>query len=1184
VIVSVRPCFFHVLVAAIGIASAAFGTSEPGDVARIDFNRDIRPHLSDKCYQCHGPDSASRKAGLRLDRREDALAVLVPGDPLASELVARITAADPGERMPPAESTKTLDEGEVALLRRWIAEGAAWQVHWSFIAPERPVVPTVAHGDAVRNPIDAFVIARLEQEGLAPSPPADRATLARRLALDLVGLPLSPERVDAFVADDAPRAQERLVDELLASDQHGEHMARYWLDAARYADTHGLHLDIRREMWPWRDWVVRAFNANMPYDQFTIEQLAGDLLPEPTHEQRIATGFNRNHVTTSEGGAIDAEYLVKYAADRVETTATVWMGLTFGCAHCHDHKFDPISQREYFEFFAYFNNTTERAMDGNRKDPPPVLRAPTATDARRLADLQAQIADLEAQLEAPMPELDDAQVAWERAWRDATPDRWSVLRPVEATSTGGTTLRTLDDGSVLATGDNPDRDVYELVARTDRTGLRLLRLEALVHGELPHTGPGRAANANFVLSEIEVEIAPVSDPESRVPLAMVSASADHEQMNGPYPVSAALDGVVDDTNGWAVEGYARREDRMAVFVSAEPFGFEGGTELRIRLRFETHFKQHAIGRARIAVADDPVLTASLEPARRSTWHVVGPFAANDGREAFKLPFGPEHEPGDVDLDASYRDGELAWTPRPGLADGTVHQLDGTSCATYLYRRIEAPTPRRMGVSLGSDDGIKVWLNGLLVHANDVARPVAADQDRVDLDLEEGTNHLLVKISNLGGGYGFYFRPVREGDGGALLRIARLLDQPDEAPDDEQRAVIRRFFRRHRAAPLRELHDALRARRAEEAAFESTVPTTLVMQERADRRSTYVLERGEYDQPRERVEPNVPAVLPRLPEGAPPNRLGLAMWLVDPRHPLTARVTVNRLWQQLFGVGLVRTAEDFGSQGEWPSHPRLLDWLACELIDSGWDLQHMLRIIVDSGTYRQTSRRTPALQARDPENRLLARGPRYRLEAEVIRDQALAASGLLVDRVGGPPVRPYQPSGLWRAVAYTDSNTRAFMKDEGDAQYRRSIYTFWKRTSPPPNLAAFDAPNRETCTVRRPLTNTPLQALVLLNDPQFVEAARVLAQRAGAERSSTPERIERMFRLVLGRRPRADELSLLVELHAAQRERFASEPDAATALLAVGDAPRDTTIDDVELAALASVASVVLGIDETVTKG
>ena len=1176
---------------ALGVAAGAGSGAAPVGGAGPDFNRDVRPILSNSCFKCHGPDSATREAGLRLDVREVAVGALesgrtaiVPGEPAASELVRRITSGDPDERMPPPESGKELTPAQIETLRTWIASGAGYRRHWSFEPPARPALPVVRDGVWCRNEIDRFVMARLDSEGLEPSPPAGPEALLRRVTLDLTGLPPTPQEVEGFVADHSAGAYERVVDRLLASPRYGEHMARFWLDAARYGDTHGLHLDNAREMWPWRDWVINAFNDNMPYDEFTVEQLAGDMLPGATRSQVIASGFNRNHVSTSEGGAIADEFQVKNVADRVATTGTVWMGLTLGCAHCHEHKFDPISHTEYYQLFAFFNNTTEEPLDGNRADWAPLVRAPSPEQEAELASKDARIAEITARIDAPSPEIDAAQERWRADLASRWTGGWSVLTPTSAASSGGSTLRSLDDGSVLAGGENPAKDDYEIAATTDATGLRLLRLEALTDDSLPFTGPGRADNANFVLSEIEAEAVSLTDPAVRAPIRLVGAGADLEQMDGPYPVRAAIDGVIGDTNGWAVEGYKRREPRTAVFASAEPFGFEGGTEIRVRLRFQTQFAGHAIGRVRLAVSSDERLYAAVAPVGLGEWRSVGPFVAADPQSAFGTAFGPEQElerVTGIDAFGSYGEG-LGWVAHPEWAEGSLQMLTGAQCATYVARTIRAPTARRITLSVGSDDAIKIWLNGRLVHENNVARALAPDQDEVVVELAPGENLLVMKIVNFAGGYGFAFRADGDEGGGRFLRLVPALLAA--APTEEQAVALRRTFRRDHSPETRALYDELARDSADREAIEASLPFTLVMEERAERRPTYRLNRGEYDQAREEVRPDVPAALPPLAEGQPHDRLGLAEWIVDRRNPLTARVTVNRFWQQVFGVGIVKTAEDFGSQGEWPSHPELLDWLAVEFEESGWDVKGLMRRIVTSAAYMQDSRVTPELRARDPENRLLARGPRVRLEAEEIRDAALFAGGLLVEKLGGPSVKPYQPPGLWKAVAYPDSNTRIFMADTGEKQYRRSMYTYWKRTSPPPDMLAFDAPSRETCTVRRARTDTPLQSLVLLNDPQFVEAARGLAQRVLLAETETDARLSLAFELLVSRRPDAGELGVLRDLYEAERASYAADPAAAEALLSVGESARDGSLDPAEHAAMTNVATTILSLDEAITKG
>ena len=1153
---------------------------------KIDFRRDIRPLLSNACYECHGPDAEQRQADLRLDIKAAALAELdsgnrpiVPGDSAASAVYLRIASDDPFERMPPEDSGKQLSPEEMDLIRRWIDEGAPWQEHWAFIKPQRPPLPAVRDTAWSRNEIDRFILARLEAEGLAPSAEADRSTLIRRLTLDLTGLPPTPDEVAAFVADDSADAYERLVERLLGSPRYGEHQARYWLDAARYGDTHGLHLDNFRSMWPYRDWVVDALNRNLPFDEFTVEQLAGDLLPDPTPEQRIATGFNRCNVTTSEGGAIDEEFRVRYAIDRTETTGTVWLGLTIGCAVCHAHKYDPISQEEFYSLYSYFNSVRDPAMDGNRPDTPPVVKVPSPGQQQSLDELARSIAEVRAELTGPHDAIDTAQLAWEAEWRARLHDQWTVLDIDQAVSEGGATLRKLDDGSILAEGTNADRDVYELSAVTDLAGITALRLEALTDESLPSTGPGRADNANFVLSELELEIAPRDAPGEVQTVRFVAARADFSQEDGGYLIEKAIDGIVDATNGWAVAGHERHEPRTAVFLPEELIGFDGGTLLRVRLRHESQFARHNIGRVRLSVSNDPVLL----PARLEPWHVAGPYVASSGDEAYQTTYPPEEA---VDLTAATAEGTPLWTQRSDLADGTPLEFEGEYCATYLYRTITVEGPRRLTLLVGSDDALKIWLNGQVVHDKNVQRGLTPEEDRLTVDLVAGDNQLLIKLVNYQGAYSLHFVAREEEGHGELAGVAPLLARAPAERSEAQQAQLREFYRSRHWPEWASLSERLAQLEKQRDRLEKDIPTTLVMQDMDELREAVVLIRGEYDRRGEPVRAGVPAAIhPPLPGDAPPTRLTLARWLVDPEHPLTARVTVNRVWQQLFGTGIVKTSEDFGSQGQVPSHPELLDWLAVRFVDSGWDMKELLRMMVHSATYRQSSAVTPELVQRDRENRLLARGPRFRLDAETIRDVALATSGLMVERPGGPSVKPYQPPGIWEAVGYTSSNTAKFTRDSGEALYRRSVYTFWKRTAPPPTLTTFDAPSREACTVRRSRTNTPLQALALLNDEPFVEAARHLAQRLLLEGGTTPaERIAHGYQLVVSRAPRPDELALVSRLLESQWAEFRADPEAAAGLLTVGESAADPRLDPCELAAWTIVAGILLNLDETVTKG
>ncbi len=1160
------PLAAALLLAAAGSAARATDPAEDG-APPVDFQRQIRPLLADRCFTCHGPDDATREADLRLDVREAAFAdrggyaAVVPGASDDSELLRRVS--DPDDPMPPRGAGEPLTADEVALVERWIDEGAPWSEHWAFVAPVRPEPPAVERADWPAGDVDRFVLARLEAAGLAPSPEAARETLARRVTLDLTGLPPALDELDAFLADDAPGAYERLVDRLLASPRFGEALAREWLDAARYGDTHGFHFDNERSLWPWRDWVIDAFNDNKPFDAFTVEQLAGDLLAGPTTDQLVATGFNRCNPTTGEGGLIEDEYLVRYAVDRVDTTATVWMGLTMGCAQCHDHKYDPISQREFYSFFAFFNSVDESANDGNALVPPPSVAVPSPEQAARKAELELAIAALEHELDGPLPAVDAAQAQWERD--AAARERWLPLDPLLLESSGGSALRLLDDGSVLATGPNPERDTFTVVARVaDARSLRALRLELLPDASFEEGGVGRAENGNVVLARIDCEVAPAAQPGALAPLAWSAAYADYEQMD--FPARAAID--ADPETGWAIDG--RSDARVALFVAAAAPAFDGPAVVRVRLQHESRFARHVIGRFRLSVAADE----TLAPATLGPWRTLGPFE----HESASAALAAQH---DVDVASS------AWTERADFGDGVANLLAGERCATYVHRTIESPEARALEVALGSDDGLAVLLNGELLLERDVLRPLAPDQERVRLPLRAGTNELVLKVANEAGGYGFRFRVVAEELGGLPLGVARVLALAPDARTDAERVRLRDHYRANHAPAWRERRAELDAERAALAALDAQVPRTMVMRERAEPRPARVLARGSYATPGDPVEPGVPSVLPPLEssDGARATRLELARWLVRPDHPLTARVAVNRAWLRYFGRGLVASAEDFGTRGAHPTHPELLDWLATEFVRSGWDVKALHRLIVTSATYRQSSRARPDAAALDPANALLARAPRLRLPAEAIRDGALAIGGLLVERVGGPSVRPYQPSGLWRVVAYPTSNTATFQRGEGDALWRRSLYTFWKRTSPPPTMALFDAPTRESCTVRRARTNTPLQALALMNDEQFVEAARTLAERmlraSGGDDAATAAH---GFRLATSRAPDADEVAVLVRLARAQREELRADPAAAHALLAVGEAPVDESFDPVELAAWTLVASAILNLDETITRG
>jgi len=1162
------------------VCAAALGAGAAG-AEPVSFDEQIRPILSNKCYACHGPDEATRKAGLRFDIEEASraelatgLRAIVPGDLAASALHARITTEDAGERMPPASFKKDLTPEEIALLTQWVQEGAVYQKHWSFITPERPDVPAVTKAGFGYNEIDAFVLARLEKAGLTPSLLADKRTLIRRLTLDLTGLPPTREEVAAFDADDSPEAYERLVDRLLASPRYGEHMARHWLDAARYADTNGYHIDNERYMWRWRDWVIDAYNNNQPFDEFTIDQLAGDLVENPTMDQQIASGFNRNHMINFEGGIIEEEYRSAYVIDRVNTTGTVWMGLTIGCAQCHTHKYDPITHEEYYQFYAYFNTVQEKGIDGIDGNSMPLMKAPRSEDLARIEALTQEIQAKLVELEAPDEALDAKQAAWERTLNKELGGRWEPVKVAESKSSGGAELNLLPDGSILVSGANPEDETYTLVLDTPLKRITGIRLEAMTHEDFGGKS-GRAPNGNFVLTDVTLGFSEPGSTEPPQPIKLIQAEADYEQPE--HPVALAIDG--DPATGWGAGGHERAEGRMAVFIPERPVGFGEGARLTLTLTQSSPFKQHAMGRFRVRVTTDE----ALRPSQLGTWQVNGPYASDDGAKAYETAYPPEQG---VDLAAVYEDGRQKWAAAPWAADGQVLTLPGGTAAYYLYRKVTAFSERTMELDLASNDALKVWVNGEVVHDNNVQRGVMPGEfDRITVPLKEGDNELLVKVVNYGNKYEFYFARAAEQYRDVPLPIEAVLASRPASRSEEQRKALLHYFR-GREIPdwvtRKQAHDVLAAERK---ALEDGAPTVMVMGEMAEPRETFMLARGEYDKPTTKVEPKTPAALPPMPAEYPNNRLGLAQWLVSREHPLTSRVTVNRLWQQIFGTGLVKSTEDFGLQGDAPTHPLLLDWLAVDFIENGWDRKRLLKQLVMTHTYRQESRATLELLEADSANRLLARAPRYRLDAEVLRDNALAASGLLVEKQGGPSVKPYQPPGIWEEVAYGGGFTaQEFTPDTGEGLYRRSMYTFWKRQAPPPSMVLFDAPNRETCSVKRSRTNTPLQALGLMNDPQFVEAARVLAQRALLEGGSTPdERIVFLFETLTARTPHAEEIGTLRSLFEKQRERFEQNAEAAAGLIGVGDSVPAEGLAPGELAAWTTVASVIFNLDETISK-
>lgn len=1027
----------------LGIVQVAQGADDT-----VRFNRDIRPILSDHCFACHGPDAAQRQADLRLDlesaaKGQDGTGPIVPGKRDESELFRRISSDDPDERMPPAESGKKLTGAQVELIGRWIAGGAEWEKHWSLIAPVRPDLPVVRNVVWMRNPIDAFVLARLEAAGLEASAEADRATLVRRVTLDLTGLPPTPAEVDAFLADDSPAAYERVVDRLLSSPRYGERMAAPWLDAARYADTSGYQTDGPRDMWRWRDWVIEAFNRNLPFDRFTVEQIAGDMLKGATLEQRIATGFNRNHRGNSEGGIIAAEYLVEYVVDRVDTTATVWLGLTVGCARCHDHKFDPVTQKEYYGLFSFFNNLDEKGRVFKYGNSPPLVKAPTRDQQRRLQALGGQLAAAEGAFAALEDELAARQAQWAESFQPDGPTSWAPR--------AGLTAHFPLDG-----------DAVETVAGE----------KGETHGAVTFDSGMIGQAASF---------------------------------DGASHVDGGQVGEFDYLNKFTLSAWIHPASETGTVLARMADAFDApGYSLTLQ---DGKLQINLINRW----LDDAVRVETETPLALDRWqHVAVTYDATRVASGVRLFVDGHEQQNNVLLDA-------------------------------LNQTFKSPEPLHIG-----GGGVGAPFKGRIDDVHVYDRGLSAEE-----------------IALLAAG-----EPLEK-----VLAIG----PQDRSP--RQTANLRAYYLdRHAPRHIREASARIVELRNEKIAFEENLPTVMVMRERPEPRDAFLLGRGQYDQPGEKVAPGVPVSLHPLAPGAPRDRLAFARWLVDPANPLTARVTVNRFWQLYFGSGIVKTVDDFGSQGDAPSHPDLLDWLASEFMAGGWDVKKLQKLIVTSATYRQTSKIAPGLLERDPNNRLLARGPRLRLPAETIRDSAMAISGLLSERLGGPSVKPYQPPGLWKELTGGE-----FVQDHGEKLYRRSLYTFWKRTIAPPSMMTFDASTREACSVRQMRTNTPLQALALLNEVTFVEAARKLAARVMRAAERPDERIALAFRLAVARPPGDEELTILGGSLVRHLRSFRRHPDLAGELLKIGEAPLDKGLDPCELAAYTAVANLILNLDEVITK-
>ncbi|HAB15357.1 MAG TPA: DUF1553 domain-containing protein [Verrucomicrobiota bacterium] len=1032
--------------------------------AKVDFNRDVRPIFSDHCYACHGPDENKRKAGLRLDVEADAFKelksgqrALVPGDAAKSSLVQRIFSTDPEEIMPPPKHGKPITAEQAALLERWVKEGAHWQKHWSFIPPERPPLPPVKDKRWPRNEIDFFVLARLEKDGLKPNPEADRAALLRRVTFDLTGLPPTVEEVDTFLADNSSDAYERVVDRLLASPHYGERLAQNWLDLARYADTSGYHFDGVRFMWLWRDWVIDAFNEDKPYDEFTVEQLAGDLLPNATQCQRIATGFVRNNMTNDEGGADPDEYLNKYVVDRVNTLGAVWLGLTVGCTECHDHKYDPLTTREFYRLYAFFHNVPEKGLDRIRTDnPPPRLPVPTPEQAQRFVEADFTLRDAEKTLQDRINELGETQEKWEREVNERPP-----AKPIEE----GLLARLTFDGSLDEKGEFRGTNAPEF---SDARLGKALKFDGKVN-------------------------------------------ADFGQLV-----------AFDRTNAFSISAWVKLQGDGAILSKMEKSpGYRGFDLLVGDRRLQVHLVH--------AWPDDALKVKTKEQFPQNQW---------------------------LHLAFSY---------------------DGS----------------------GKAAGVQLYVNGRLREV-EVEKDQLKDSFATSEPLRLGSRNGEAMFTGLVDDVRFYGRPLVGADVPALTWEGYLpiLAKSRGTRTDEERGDLARYYKENHAVDYLRSEAALAKARQRKEAFYGEIPSSMIMEEMDPPRETYLLVRGDFRNKGERLTPGTPAALPPLPAG-PTNRLALARWLVSPEHPLMARVTVNRYWAMFFGNGLVKTANDFGSQGEWPSHPELLDWLATQFRDGGslssrsergervaesrvmvapWSVKSLVRLIVTSATYRQSAAITPEMLERDPYNRLFTRGPRVRLEAEMIRDNALAIAGLLNPKIGGPSVKPYQPPGLW------DGTDSKFEQDHGELLYRRGLYVFWRRSAHYPSFATFDAPNREVCTFLRQRTQTPLQSLVLMNDPAFVEAARGLAQRVVREEpGDLNKRLVCAFRHTLGRPPQSDELAVLQQTYDQQLANFRVNPKTADELLKVGESKIPENANSPELAAMTAVANVLLNLNETITR-
>lgn len=1151
----------------VAVNSTALLAEKPSDNSQpaidVDFNRDIRPILSKNCFHCHGPDEGTREAGLRLDQRTSATAKLesdehaiVPKHAKQSELFQRIVSSDESLIMPPPDVSEKLTDAQIAKIKAWIEQGAPYAQHWSFTPPQRPTRPTVKQPDWSTNDIDYFVLAQLEHAGLKPSPKANRYTLIRRLSLDLRGLPPTLEEVDQFLKDKSPNAYEKLVDRFLADPAFGERWARKWLDLARYADSKGYGSDpLRMDIWRYRDWVISAFNNNMPFDQFTLEQLAGDLLPNATLEQKVATAFHRNTMTNTEGGTDDEEFRTAAITDRVDTTIQVWMGLTMGCAKCHTHKYDPISQKEYYQLYAFFNQTA----DNDQPTDAPTISAPTQGMLKASKRIDTEIAALNQKLNTPTKALAQAQQQWESALH-AKPN-WQTFTPLTAKSTSPTTkFQIKKDGSILASGPVA-KETYTIETELDVPTFKALRLEVLPDASLKSNGPGRATDGNFVLSEIKVESRPAQAEDT--PVKGQFLRIEH-QGNKKQILSLAEVQVIQAGKNIAGQGVASQSStthggtaRLAIDGNTDGHFFNAKstthTDTTVKPWWELDLKTDTpIEQIKIWNRTDGsgerlanFKVSLLDDKRKLVWQTI---VATPPKPSTALALSSRRT---VPLKRAFATFSQASFPVSAAIDPASKNQKGWAIAPQFGKANSAYfIPDNTPVSATGKQRLIITL------AHNYKDPqYALGHFRLSYTTESKLEPRL-KVPD---------------------DILAIVDSKQRTPAQQEKLAA---YYRGIAPLLKPMRDQI----AQLQKSKPKYPQLPIMQELPTdkQRKTHIMVRGSFLSPGDVVEPALLSAFNPAPQQVPQNRIAVAKWLTAPENPLTARVAVNRYWAQLFGAGLVVTEEDFGTQGELPSHPELLDWLATEFVRSGWDRKALLKTIVMSNTYQQDSTTTPEHLQKDPRNQLLSRGPRYRLEAEMIRDQALALSGLLNQKVGGPSVYPVQPDGIWRA-AFNGQRNWATSKD--DNRFRRGLYTFWRRTVPYPSMATFDAPSREICTIRRINTNTPLQAMITMNDPVFIEISQALGLRIFKEGGSTPrERIAYGLKLSLLRPAQAEQIEPLLKLYESELAYYKSHPEEAAQLLENSLRPLPDQYNKSELAAWTVIANVLLNMDGVLTKG